>query len=110
MLADRGFAVDHTLFRRVQAYADDLERRLGSHLRRRTGSWRVDETHIRVKGAWAYQYRAVAAYAALRHAQPGAPEHGANSPITHGSPFGVRPQNLRKLAKLLPLPPNAGLA
>lgn len=60
MLADRGVAVDHTtLFRWVQAYAEDLERRLRPHLRRCTGSWRVDETYIRVKGAWAYLYRAV---------------------------------------------------
>ncbi len=34
MLADRGVAVDHTtLFRWVQAYAEDLEQRVRRHLR-----------------------------------------------------------------------------
>ena len=60
MLADRGIAVDHTtLFRWVQAYAEALEKRLRPHLRASTGSWRVDETYVRVKGRWSYLYRAV---------------------------------------------------
>jgi transposase, IS6 family len=60
MLADRGVAVDHTtIFRRVQAYAEDLEKRIRPHLRPSNGSWRVDETYIKVKGRWAYLYRAV---------------------------------------------------
>ena len=29
------------------------------HLRRSNGSWRVDETYVRVKGRWTYLYRAV---------------------------------------------------
>jgi transposase-like protein len=60
MLADRGVGVDHTtLFRWVQAYAATLERRVRQHLRPCTGSWRVDETYIKVKGVWTYLYRAV---------------------------------------------------
>ena len=60
MLSDRGVAVDHsTLFRWVQAYAAKLEQRVRRHLRLSTGSWRVDETYIKVKGAWTYLYRAV---------------------------------------------------
>jgi IS6 family transposase len=60
MLSDRGVEVDHTtIFRWVQAYAASLEKRLRRHLRRNTGSWRVDETYIKVKGAWTYLYRAV---------------------------------------------------
>ena len=60
MLADRGVTVDHTtLFRWVQAYAATLERRVRRHLRPCTGSWRVDETYIKVKGVWTYLYRAV---------------------------------------------------
>jgi IS6 family transposase len=43
----------------VQAYAAMLEKRLRPHLRPNTGSWRVDETYIKVKGAWTYLYRAV---------------------------------------------------
>ena len=51
MLSDRGVLVDHTtLFRWVQTYAAKLEQRVRRHLRPCTGSWRVDETYIKVKG------------------------------------------------------------
>ncbi len=60
MLSDRGISFDHTtLFRWVQAYAAQLEQRVRHHLRPCTGSWRVDETYIKVKGVWTYLYRAV---------------------------------------------------
>ena len=60
MLSDRGVTVDHTtLFRWVQAYAATLEKQIRRHLRPCTGSWRVDETYIKVKGVWTYLYRAV---------------------------------------------------
>lgn len=60
MLQDRGIVVDHTtIFRWVQAYAAALEKRIRPHLRPTNGSWRVDETYIRVKGRWTYLYRAV---------------------------------------------------
>ena len=60
MLQDRGVVVDHTtIFRWIQAYAAQLEKRLRPHLRLTNGSWRVDETYIKVKGRWTYLYRAV---------------------------------------------------
>jgi len=60
MLLDRGVTVDHTtIFRWIQTYAVDLEKRLRPHLRMSNGSWRVDETYIKVKGRWSYLYRAV---------------------------------------------------
>jgi transposase, IS6 family len=60
MLSDRGVQVDHTtLFRWIQAYAQELGKRVRPHLRMTNGSWRVDETYIRVKGEWLYLYRAV---------------------------------------------------
>jgi transposase, IS6 family len=60
MLADRGVAVDHTtVFRWIHAYAEDIEKRVRPHLRPSNGSWRVDETYIKVKGRWTYLYRAV---------------------------------------------------
>ncbi len=60
MLSDRGVSVDHTtLYRWVQAYAATLEQRVRRHLRLCTGSWRVDETYIKVNGVWTYLYRAV---------------------------------------------------
>jgi transposase-like protein len=60
MLLDRSVTVDHTTrFRWVQTYAAKLEQRVRRHLRPCTGFWRVDETCIKVKGAWTYLYRAV---------------------------------------------------
>ena len=60
MLADRGVEVDHvTLFRRVQRFAPELERRRRRHLRPCRGPWHVDETFVRVGGRWRYLYRAV---------------------------------------------------
>jgi transposase, IS6 family len=60
MLADRGVEVAHTtLFRWIQAYAPEIEKRIRPYLRPSNGSWRVDETYVRVKGRWMYLYRAV---------------------------------------------------
>jgi transposase, IS6 family len=58
MLLDRGVEVDHsTIFRWIQAYTAELEKRIRSHLRVSNGSLRVDETYV--KGRWIYLYRAV---------------------------------------------------
>ncbi len=60
MLAERGVDVDHTtLYRWVQRYAPEIEKRLRWAWRHPGRSWRVDETYIKVKGHWAYLYRAV---------------------------------------------------
>ncbi|MGI4946145.1 MAG: IS6 family transposase [Janthinobacterium lividum] len=60
MLEDRGVDVDHTtIFRWIQDYAAELAKRVRPHIRRSNGSWRVDETYVRVKGRWTYLYRAV---------------------------------------------------
>lgn len=62
MLKERGVDVDHTtIYRWVQAYAPEIEKRLRWHYRPRvfSNSWRVDETYIKVKGKWTYLYRAV---------------------------------------------------
>jgi transposase, IS6 family len=60
LLAERGIAVDHvTLWRWVQKYAPELEKRLRKRLKTTNDSWRVDETYVRVKGQWRYLYRAV---------------------------------------------------
>jgi transposase, IS6 family len=60
MLRDRGAGADHTtIFRWIQTYAAELDKRIRPHLRPSNGSWRVDETYIRVKGRWTYLYRAV---------------------------------------------------
>src|SRR5260370_34725617 len=60
LLAERGLHADHvTVWRWVQRYAPEMERRLRSRLRPTNDSWRVDETYIGVKGKWVYIYRAV---------------------------------------------------
>jgi IS6 family transposase len=60
MMAERGLKVDHTtIYRWVQQYAPELEKRCKPHLKQTNDSWRVDETYIKVKGQWLYLYRAV---------------------------------------------------
>lgn len=60
MMAERNLSVDHvTIWRWVQRYAPELSRRCRPKLRRTNGSWRVDETYVRVAGQWTYLYRAV---------------------------------------------------
>jgi len=60
MMLERGLTVDHTtVYRWVQAYASELDKRCRAHLRPTNDSWRVDETYIEVKGEWKYLYRAV---------------------------------------------------
>ncbi len=59
-MLERGLTVDHsTVYRWVQAYAPELDKRCRSHLRPTNDSWRVDETYIEVKGEWKYLYWAV---------------------------------------------------
>lgn len=60
MMLERGLTVDHTtVYRWVQAYAPELDKRCRPYLRPTLDSWRVDETYIEVKGEWKYLYRAV---------------------------------------------------
>src|ERR1700726_2750665 len=60
MMAERGIALAHTtVLRWVQRYVPDFEKRWSQYARSVGGSWRCDETYIKVKGRWAYLYRAV---------------------------------------------------
>jgi len=60
MMAERGVSVDHsTIHRWVVRYSPELEAEFRPGKRLVGGSWRVDETYIKVKGAWKYLYRAV---------------------------------------------------
>jgi transposase-like protein len=43
----------------VQRYAPEIERRVRQYQGFRSGSWRVDETYVRVGGRWKYLFRAV---------------------------------------------------
>ncbi len=60
MMRERGLAVDHTtIYRWVQRYAPELEKRCRPHLKACNDSWRVDETYVKIKGTWTYLYRAI---------------------------------------------------
>jgi transposase-like protein len=60
IMLERGLHVDHTtIYRWVQHYAPELDRRCRPHLTATNDSWRVDETYIKVKKQWVYLYRAV---------------------------------------------------
>jgi transposase, IS6 family len=60
MMVERGLTVDHsTIYRWVQRYAPELEKRCRPHLKACNDSWKVDETYIKVKKVWVYLYRAV---------------------------------------------------
>ncbi|GHP00189.1 hypothetical protein KSF_102360 [Reticulibacter mediterranei] len=60
IMLERGLYVDHTtIYRWVQHYAPELEKRCRSHLKACNDSWRVDETSIKVKKQWVYLYRAI---------------------------------------------------
>lgn len=60
MMAERGVEVDHTtIYRWVQDYAPELDKRIRPFLNPTNESWRVDETYIQIRGEWKYLYRAV---------------------------------------------------
>lgn len=60
LLAERGLAVDAScVWRWVQAYAPELNKRCRPYLKSVNKSYRVDETYIKVKGQERYLYRAV---------------------------------------------------
>jgi transposase, IS6 family len=60
LFAERGLAVDRScVWRWVQAYAPELNKRCRPYLKRTNKSYRVDETYIKVKGQERYLYRAV---------------------------------------------------
>ena len=60
MMAERGISLAHTtILRWVQHYSPAFEKRWNRYARAVGGSWRCDETYVKVKGAWMYLYRAV---------------------------------------------------
>jgi len=60
ILAERGLFVDAScIWRWVQVYAPELDKRCRPHLKTTNRSYRVDETYIKVKGKDRYLYRAV---------------------------------------------------
>jgi IS6 family transposase len=60
MMEEPGVAVGpSTIFRWAQRYAPEIKTRVRQYQGSRSGSWRVDETYVRVGGRWKYLFRAV---------------------------------------------------
>src|SRR5262245_58276955 len=60
MMQERGVAVDHsTLNHWVIKYAPQIEKHFRARTRPVGKSWRLDETEVKIRGRWAYLYRAV---------------------------------------------------
>ena len=60
MMGERGIYLAHTtILRWVEHYTPEFEQRWKRFARSVGGSWRMDETYIKVRGAWVYLYRAV---------------------------------------------------
>ena len=60
MMQERGVSVDHsTVNRWAICFLPVLEKLFRLHKRPVGGSWRMDETYIKVRGQWKYLYRAV---------------------------------------------------
>lgn len=66
IFAERNIHFDHsTLNRWVIEYAPQLEASFRKRKRKVAGSWRMDETYIKIKGKSVYYYRAVDKYGAV---------------------------------------------
>ena len=60
MMRERGLGINHTtIYRWVQRYAPELDKRIRPSLKAVGKSWRVDETTIKIRSNWKYLYRAV---------------------------------------------------
>jgi transposase-like protein len=63
LMAERGFEVDHTtIWRWTQRYGPEVYRRLQGTVKRKSSTWHMDETFVRVAGRWMYLFRAVDAH------------------------------------------------
>ena len=60
MMSERGLNVHFTtIFRWLQRYAPEINKRIRPHLKLAGASYRVDETYVKVGTQWKYLYRAV---------------------------------------------------
>jgi IS6 family transposase len=60
MMKERGLSMDKScIWRWVQVYGQEINRKARVYLKKTGTSYRVDETYIKVKGQWKYLYRVV---------------------------------------------------
>ena len=60
MMKERGVSVDHsTLNCWIMKYTPEIEKQFRTCTRPVGKSWRLDETYVKIRGRWAYLYRAV---------------------------------------------------
>jgi putative transposase len=60
MMEERGVEIDHSSLNRwVLTYAPLLDQAFRTRKARVGGSWRMEETDVRIRGRWKYLYRAV---------------------------------------------------
>ena len=63
LIAERGLSVNHTtIWRWTQRYGPEVYRHLQGHVKRKSSTWHMDETFVRVGGRQMYLFRAVDSY------------------------------------------------
>jgi transposase-like protein len=74
MMNERGINLAHTtILRWVQHYSPAFEKRWKRFARSVGGSWRINETYIRIRGEWTYLYRSRYSLLVFYAAQVGLP-------------------------------------
>src|SRR5689334_7554944 len=65
LMAERGLSVDHTtIWRWVQRYGPEVLRRVQGEVKRKSLTWHMDETFVRIAGNQMYLFRAVDSHGA----------------------------------------------
>src|SRR6516162_1846522 len=60
LIGERGLCVAHTsIWRWAQGYGPEVYRRLQGTVKRKSSTWHMDETFVRISGRWMYLFRAV---------------------------------------------------
>jgi transposase-like protein len=55
MMRERGLSIDHTtVWRWIQHYIPEINRRMRPHLKMSGASYRIDETYVKVGKEWKY--------------------------------------------------------
>src|SRR5215471_498227 len=96
LMAERGLAMDHTtIWRWVQAYGREVYRRLQGAVKRKSSTWHMDETFVRIGGRWMYLFRT----RSRQRRQPAAASLGARrtTQLSVGHPRTARRRSLASL-------------